>query len=171
MRKGFTLVEILVVIAVLAAALVALAPVFRTLISDIPRSYRVSQANTSMADMLEQMGRDIDAAKRLPESFGGLARDDRTLLIELTDGVICYQLEEDKVVRRMATDGRQGEGEDATVWLAPKGRIAWQVWQKEGKDYAVEVQSHIDYAAGGRIEKRMANSHVYFLGVFREVSR
>ena len=69
MRKGFSLVELLVAMVILSFVSVVLAGLFTTIISDIPRSYRVVQVNTSLLSMLKQMRSDIDAAKGLPESF------------------------------------------------------------------------------------------------------
>ena len=80
MRKGFALMEMLAVLIILPFILIVLAGLFTTLISDIPRSYRVIQANTSLLSMLRQMQRDIDAAKQLPESFAEYATDDELLL-------------------------------------------------------------------------------------------
>ena len=81
MRKAFSLVELLIVLAVLTSVSAALAPAFTTLLGDIPRSYRVAQENTRLLGMLEQMHKDIDTARQLPESFGGYVTDDKLLLI------------------------------------------------------------------------------------------
>ncbi|GAH13473.1 unnamed protein product, partial [marine sediment metagenome] len=62
------------------------------------KSYRVVQENTSLLNMLGQMHRDVDGAKGLPESFAGHTTDEELLLIELPDGMICYQLKNDEVI-------------------------------------------------------------------------
>ena len=98
MRKGFTLVELLVVIIVLPFVMLVLDGLFSTLIGDIPRSYRVMQENTSLLSMLEQMQQDIDKAKGLPESFDEYTTSNKLLLIELTEGMICYQLKDGKIL-------------------------------------------------------------------------
>ena len=171
MRKGFSLIEVLVIIAILPIVWVALDGLFRTLISDIPRSYRVVQANTSLLSMLNQLHKDVDTAKQLPESFGQHTTDDGLLLIELIDGVICYQLRDGEVVRCRLTDAQQGIGEDTKVWSVPHGKIEWQVWRKNSGGYAVEVKTHIEHKIRGHWQKKMANSHLYFVGAFREVSK
>lgn len=169
MRKGFSLVELLVVMVVLSFVLIVLAGLFTTIISDIPRSYRVIQANTSLLSMLEQMHDDIDAAKRLPESFAGHTTNDELLLIELTDAMICYQLKDGEVRRRKLTNAQQGGSEDTTVWSVPHAKVEWQVWRKDDGGYAVEVKTHIEHKIRGHLERKMANSHLYFVGAFREV--
>ena len=169
MRKGFSLVEMLVVMVILPLVYLLLAGLFTTIIGDIPRSFRVVQANTSLLSMLEQMHNDIDAAKGLPESFAEYTTNDEMLLIELADAMICYQLKDGEVLRRKLTNTQQGSGEDRTVWSVPHAKVEWQVWRKNDGDYAVEVKTHIEHKVRGHWEKKMANSHLYFVGAFREV--
>ena len=169
MRKGFTLVEMLVVIIVLPFVMLVLDGLFSTLIRDIPRSYRVMQENTSLLSMLEQMQQDIDKAKGLPESFDEYTTSNKLLLIELAEGMICYQLKDDKArtVRRSSLASRvTGDESRITVWSIPHAKVEWQVWRKDGGGYAVEVKTHIEHKVQGHWEKKMANSHLYFVGAF-----
>ena len=166
MRKGFTLVELLVVIIVLPFVMLVLDGLFSTLIGDIPRSYRVVQENTSLLSMLEQMQQDIDKAKGLPESFDEYTTSNKLLLIELTEGMICYQLKDNKVLRRKLADNQRKNALEKTVWSVPHAKVEWQVWRKDRGGYAVEVQTHIEHKIQGRWEKKMANSHLYFVSTY-----
>jgi prepilin-type N-terminal cleavage/methylation domain-containing protein len=180
MRKGFTLVEVLIVVIVLPFMMLVLDDFFRTLIKDIPRSYQVVQENASLLSMLEQMQKDIDRAKGLPESFDEYISGDKLLLIELAEGMICYQLKDKKVLRRKLTDNQQSppaagiiqnpallSALGQTVWSVPNAKVEWQVWRKDGDGYAVEVKTHIEHKIrGDHWEKKMANSHLYFVGAF-----
>jgi len=169
MRKGFTLVEILVVIIVLPFVMLVFDGLFSTLIRDIPRSYRVVQENTSLLSMLEQMQQDIDKAKGLPESFDEYTTSNKLLLIELAEGMICYQLKDDKArtVRRSSLASRvTGDESRITVWSIPHAKVEWQVWRKDGGGYAVEVKTHIKHNVQGHWQKKMVNSHLYFVGAF-----
>jgi len=166
MRKGFTLVELLVVIIVLPFVMLVLDGLFSTLIRDIPRSYRVVQENTSLLSMLEQMQQDIYKAKGLPESFDEYTTSNILLLIELAEGMICYQLKGEKVLRRKLTDNQQNNALEKTVWSVPHAKVEWQVWRKNRSGYAVEVKTHIEHKVQGHWEKKMANSHLYFVGAF-----
>ncbi len=169
MRKGFTLVEMLVVIIVLPFVILVLDGLFSTLIRDIPRSYRVMQENTSLLSMLEQMQQDIDKAKGLPESFDEYTTSNKLLLIELAEGMICYQLKDDKArtVRRSSLASRvTGDESRITVWSMPHAKVEWQVWRKDGGGYAVEVKTHIEHKIQGHWQKKMVNSHLYFVGAF-----
>lgn len=169
MRKGFSLLELLAVLVIFASVSFALAPVFTTVCSDIPRSYRVAQENTSLLNMLGRMQKDIDTAKQLPDSFAGHTTDDKLLLIESADGCICYQLIDGKVLRSRLTNAEQDTGKDTMVWSVPHAKVEWQVWRKNREGYAVEVKTHIDHDVRGHPQKKMANSHLYFMGAFREV--
>lgn len=166
MRKGFTLAEMVALIVVFTFISLALAPIFATLITDIPGSYRVFQENTSVLNMLKQMRSDIDAAEQLPQSFAGLRTDDELLLIKSADGCIWYQLEEGKVLRGRLTETGRDIGEDKVAWSVPKAKVEWQVWRKNGAAYAVEVRTHIKHNYRGWQQKKMANSHVYFVRAF-----
>ena len=175
MRKGFTLVEMLVVIIVLPFVMLVLDGLFSTLIRDIPRSYRVMQENTSLLSMLEQMQQDIGRAKGLPESFDEYTTSNKLLLIELAEGMICYQLKDDKVLRLRTRDEGRGTRDASIVnrlssvsqsWSMPHAKVEWQVWRKDGGGYAVEVKTHIEHKVQGHWEKKMANSHLYFVGAF-----
>jgi len=180
MRKGFTLIEVLVVVIVLPFMMLVLNDLFRTLIKDIPRSYQVVQENASLLSMLEQMQKDIDKAKGLPESFDEYTTGDKLLLIELAEGMICYQLKDEKVLRHKLTDNQQSNSLGQTVWSVPHAKVEWQVWRKDrggsptaGFDRnpallgAVEVKTHIEHKIRGEHwEKKMANSHLYFVGAF-----
>jgi type II secretory pathway component PulJ len=168
MRKGILLAEVLILLAVFTSVLVVFAPVFSTLFNHIPRSYRVAQENTQLLDMLGRMRRDIEAAWQLPESFGEYRRDEKSLLIESAEGLIHYQWHDGKVLRYRLTGTQQERSKKPMVWSVPNVRIEWAVWKKDGEGYAVEIQSHIHYPVGRRSEKKLENSHVYFIGVFRE---
>ena len=174
MRKGFSLIEILVVLVLFSAVSVVMAQVFATLVSDIPRSYRVVQTNTNVLGMLSQMQKDIDAAKGLPGSFAGHTTSDEVLFIELADGMVCYQLKDGQVLRHEVSrqmQYQQGSYEDTRDWLVPNAKVQWQVWKKDDKGYAVEVKTHVEHNVRGRWQKKMANSHLYFVGAFREANK
>jgi len=164
MRKGYLLLEVVALLAVVAALSIPLARLSTMTIRDIPQFYRVIQVNTSVLNMLKHLHKDINAAVQLPESFAEYTTDDKVLLIELADGVVCYQLEDDKVLRRRLTN----DEEDTTVWPVPSAKIKWQLWRKDNKGYAVEIRSYIELKRSGRPEKKMANSHLYFVGAYQE---
>jgi len=164
MRKGMTLVEVLIVMVVLPFAAAAFDVLFRSTLSDIPRSTRLVQENTSLLNMLEQMRQDIAAAKAMPESSGQYTAGEGLLLIEIADAVLGYQLKDGKVLRYRLTGRQEEQEENARVWSLPNSQVQWRTWRKDGRGYAVEVRTSIRYKLRSKYQQRMANSHLYFLG-------
>lgn len=168
MHKGFTLVEILVVIILLPFIFLLLDGLFVTLLGGIPKSYTIAQENITLQNMLEQMQQDVDRARGLPESFAdGKKVNEKQFFIELPESTICYQQKDGQIIRSTLTGNEQGYISDERTWHLPHTKLQWHVWKKNGRGYAVEVKTHIEYKTQGRWKKTMANSHLYFGGVSR----
>ncbi|MHC4322448.1 MAG: hypothetical protein ACYST3_09265 [Planctomycetota bacterium] len=166
MRKGFTILKVLTVVIVLPFIFIVLDGLFRTLIKDIPRSYQVVQANTSLLSMLKEMQQDIDKAKELPETYNEYTAGDKMLLIDMPEGMISYQFKDDKVLKYNLTDNQPNNTVEQKVWSVPNAKVKWKVWRKEDRSgYAAEIQTYIEYRIRGKhLENKMANSHLYFVG-------
>ncbi len=167
MRKGFTLTELMVVIIILPFVLFLLDGLFGTLLTEIPRSCRIAQQGSMLLGLLEQIHHDVGEAKALPAEFGGRTADDKLLLVELPEGVIGYQIEKGRVTRSKLTSAPSGDLEQERTWAVPDGRIEWQVWQKDGQRYAVEVKTHVEFKFHGRLEKKMARANLFYGGALR----
>ena len=168
MRKGYTLVELLVAMVLVSTVSIVLSRLFTTIISDIPRLYGIVQENTSVLNMLELMRKDIEGAKGLPESFGEYTTDKNMLLIELPSSIVCYQLKDGRVLRRRLPAAQKDDEKNAQVWPVPNAKIEWRVRRSEWGG-SVEVKTCIEYDFRGRSEEKMSNSHLFFAGAFREV--
>jgi prepilin-type N-terminal cleavage/methylation domain-containing protein len=164
MHKGFTLVELLVVVVVLPFVFLLFDGLFKTLVGEIPLSVRLIQENTSLLSMLGQIQQDIDEAKGLPKSFADQTANDQLLLIEVAEGVISYQLKDDEVVRHKLTDTPQSKAEEPRVWSIPHASVEWKVWTRNGQGYAVETNTHLEYGRRGQWKQKMARSYLYFAG-------
>lgn len=165
--RGFSLIEVVAVLAIVIVLSIPLATLSTTTILDIPQFYRAVQTNTTMLNMLGRLHKDINAAVQLPESFAEYTAGDKVLLIKLTDGLVCYQLENKKVIRRNLTSNE----EDTTIWPVPNAIIDWRVWRNNGNGYAVEIQTCIERQRSGALEKKMENSHLYFVGAYQETEK
>ena len=168
MRRGFSLVELLVILAVLATVSVPVALLTTTTVGDIPRAYQMSQVNSSMLNAIRQIRKDINNARGLPSSFGKYTSNENTLLIELPNSVICYELADDVIQRCRLTDVKEERPEDTIKWPIRNGKVNWRVRQKDGIGYAVEIETYIEQKNGKRLNKKMANSHLYFAGAYRK---
>jgi type II secretory pathway pseudopilin PulG len=176
MRKAFTLVEVLVVLVTLPFVLLVISGVYATFIRDIPRATRVLQVNTTVLDLLRQIRRDVEGAVALPQQLGEQRASARTLLIEQPGRVIRYQMEEGRVTRTPfvvtpsgvssnALTGTlpTGSPTESRLWRVPDAMITWQLWEQDGRAYAVEIHSHIPQRSSGRVREKLANTQVFFL--------
>lgn len=166
MRKAFTLVEMIVVIAVLPVATLALSWVFATFVRDVPRMVRVVERNATVLDLVRQMREDLDRAVALPDTFGACHRDWSTLLVERVDGAICYEFREGQAVRSWLGRTEVAEEAQPRRWVFPDAEVVWSCWQQDGVAYAVEIRSHVNQKVGSKMKARLANSYVLFVGGF-----
>jgi len=165
MRKGFSLVELLIVIVVLPFVFLLFDGLFKTLASEIPWSLRIANEHKTLLHMLAKMQEDIDHAKGLPQSYAGHIPNDRQVLIELPEGVFSYQLKDGQVLRQKLTDSGQSGAENPIVWSLPHASVRWKVWTKNGRGYAVEANTHIEHKRRAEWKKKMAHSNLFFTGV------
>jgi prepilin-type N-terminal cleavage/methylation domain-containing protein len=163
MRKGFTFVEVLLVVVILPIAFLVLAGMYNTFFLEIPHSYKVIQEETTLLNLLEQFQQDIDAAVKLPESFAGNKTGGNLLLIEQPAGVICYQIGDGRVLRYQLSETEKAKDENEEYWSLPKTNIRWELWSQNDRHYAVEVTTFIEYNVHGRFERKLANSHLYYI--------
>lgn len=164
MRKGFSLIEIVVIIAILPFILIVIDGLLASILSDVPRSWKTIQSNSVMLHMLEQIQQDIDAAENLPETIDGFTAGDELLLIQQADKVIHYQLKDDRVFRYGFAQNRQIP-EDSRSWSLPKTKITWQVHRQNGQSHALEIQHRIEYTLRGHLIKKMENSNLFYVGI------
>ena len=164
MRKGFSLIELLVIIAILPFILVVIDGLFSSMLSDVPRSWNTIQNNSVLLHMLRQMEQDIDKAENLPQSIDGYTAGNELLLIRQADKVIHYQLKDDRVFR-YGFAGTQEIADQTRSWLLPKTKIQWQVHRQNGKGYAVEIRHNIEYIHHGHTIRKMENAHLFYPGI------
>jgi len=168
MRKGYSIIQLLVIISVFSLLAAPLARLSTATLRDIPRFYRMIEANTSMLSALKQIRRDVNAAKGFGRTFNDYIANNETLLIEAANNVICYQFKDGELLRRKFATSGTGIGEEIKRWSIRHGKIEWQLWQEDGRDYAVEIKSCIEREIAGRMDRKMANSYVYFAGIYQE---
>ena len=164
MRKGFTFYELILIIVILPFVFLLFDGLFKAFVSEIPMSVRLVQENTSLLTVLTQIRNDTDEAKFLPKSFAGQTAGDHILLIEQSDGVICYKLKDGRVTRQKLSNEQKDKAEEPRVWSVPHAKIEWKVWEKNGLGYAVQTDIHLEYGRRGQWVKKLAHSHLYFLG-------
>lgn len=164
MRKGYTFVEIMLLIVITPFVFLFFDGLFKTFVAEIPWSLRIANEHTSLLNMAERMQKDIDEAKSLPQSYAGHTSNDKQVLIELPEGVICYKFEDSQGIRQKLTNTGQSDAEQPIVWLLPHASIKWKLWTRDGQGYAVETSTYIEHKRRGQWKKKMANTYLYFTG-------
>jgi len=166
MRKAYSTIELLVVMVVFSMLSIPLARLSIITLRDIPESYRMIESNTSVLNVLKYIQKDVNSAKAFPKSFKTFSANEQSLLIELAEAVICYQFEEDRILRRTIANNQKGD--EVISWPVPKAKIEWKLLEKNGIGVAVEVKTYIERIRNYKLEKKMANSHLYFAGIYAE---
>ena len=160
MKKGFSLIEVLVVVVILPFVAIALSRFFATFIRDIPRMTRVVEQNTTVLDLLGQLRQDMDAATALPDAVGTETSDSDTLLIQRPQDVICYQLQPGRVDRTILAPDAQ----DRRTWTFPDAVVEWTPWRQAETSYALELRTRVRQRIGTKLKDKMVNAHVLFVG-------
>ena len=166
MRKGFSIIELIVIIGVFPLLLITADKLFKSLASNIPRSCRVPQENQLVLNILDRLQQDIDQAKGLPDSAGEYTAGDRLLLIGQADDVICYKIEDRQIVRSRLKDIDSEDAKGRTVWPLLNAEIQWRLYKEDNINAAVEIKTHINLKDNNRTQKKLANSYLFFVGAF-----
>lgn len=168
MRKGIMLMEVLVVIAVIALVSIPFATLSVITLRDIPRYYRMISANTSMLNLVERIRDDVNSAKRFPESFNDFTAGTDTLLIEQADQTICYKVKDNLILRKKFRNNAAEDETDSASWEIPHGKLIWRIQNENDKFHSLELETYIEIKTGRIIEKKLANSYLFFAGAYKE---
>ncbi len=162
-RRAMTLIELLVMLALLVVILGLFTKSFNILMGGVPRAHRDFQANTSVQDMIRRLRKDVESGRRLLQYAGDERVGGDLLLIASGEDVISYEFDRDRVVRTLAVDDPNMPGE--SIWSVPHARIDWDVWRRNDAGYALEVRTAIERTVLGRPEIKLRNSHLFFAGI------
>jgi prepilin-type N-terminal cleavage/methylation domain-containing protein len=158
MRKGYSLMEVLVTITILLMVMATLDRFFRVIVFDMPRDSRLVQENVVLLNAVKNIRSDV--AKALALSQGPAdANEPSWLVIQSADGEVRYKFENGVLVRK------ENAAADETTWSLPHGKIEMRVLSDKYKTGAVEVETGLEYWDNGKPRKRVANSYVFFAGL------
>jgi prepilin-type N-terminal cleavage/methylation domain-containing protein len=169
MRKGYALVEMLVVLAVFAMIATGLERFFRTFTYDLPKDYRLIQENCSLNNAVSHIRADVASAKALSQVSGD-SNEPNMLFVKMPNGVVSYKFSNGRIIRDFVGSTKDAAAGDM-VWPVPHGRIEWQVWSKGKTVYAVEVGTCIEDKSFGHTQKKMTNSNLFFVGALWEADQ
>ncbi len=169
MRRGMTLVELVVTIPMITAVSVVMAAFFPGVLRDTPRIQRATHVHRGLTHVLRTIQTDMDAAVALPESSGEQAAGDSVLLIRLPDGVVSYEVSGERIVRKELSSGAEGRGMQTRNWSLPHAKMKFQLWRRDGQVHAVAVYTAVGLRTRGRDEDKLANTRVYFLAALPSI--
>ena len=111
MRKGYLLVEILVVLAVMAMVGGIFDRFLVTFAFDLPRDSRLIQENITLCNAVSHIRTDVASAKTLSQ-IGVNSNEPNTLLVELPNGIVSYKFSNGRILRsfigrRQGCDSRE----------------------------------------------------------------
>jgi hypothetical protein len=159
----------------MVAVSLVLDSMFKTLMADIPRMHRMVEENSYVQNILVQLQHDVDVARSLQQNQDFADPNLivlQPIVIELTDRTVRYELEAEGIVKRtlepllpVPSDPTEPDP-NLRRWPINRAVVHWRVWIKDGSGYAVEVQTHEEFNAGGIKKRILANSQVFFLGAF-----
>ena len=172
MRKGYLLVELLCVIAMMATFCLFLNKFFRTIAGDVPRMHYVIEENSFMQDLLDQLQHDVDVGRSLQQEPAGadpnyVGRE--PIIIELPDSTVRYQQKDDIIERRiikppLPVPADPNQPDPAVItWPLHRAKIRWRLWSRDGEAYALEIKTHVEYDVGYATKDLLANARVFFL--------
>ena len=162
-RGGWTLIEIVTVVGVLAVVVGITAPIFKVLLTELPEARQAVEVNRGVRLVLWRLRDDLDAGRSLPAAAGEVKSGPRRLLIETPEGVVCYEQAPGTVTRRTLA-AAEAEQASPVVWRVPGAEIDWQARRAGGRAVGVEVRTCVVQRVGGRVLRKLANAHVLFLG-------
>jgi prepilin-type N-terminal cleavage/methylation domain-containing protein len=169
MKKAFTLIELVVVLAITPVLLLALGRIMTAFMGDLPKGTEVVHEQTTVLDLIHAIHEDVDRAVALPDSLGERRSDDRTLLIALPAGAVAYERTDGRVSRTILNrDGREDPNSQRR-WLVPHTVIDWHLWQQAQAAYAVEVHTYVNQIVDGHPQKKLAQTRVYLLNALGKV--
>lgn len=168
-RRGMTLVELLASLPLIAAVLVLVSALFPALMRDVPAIQRVVETHSGVGHVLKAIRRDVDQAVALPAAAAGKSAGDSTLLIELPDAMVCYQVDQGEITRREIQAGRDKPGPVTNSWSLPGVKISFQLWRGDGRVLAVQIRTAVEHTAKGKVSEKLANTHLLFVGVLQPV--
>jgi type II secretory pathway component PulJ len=160
-RKGYTIVEMLVVIGTFFFLSVPIASLHIITLRDIPRAYNMIQTNTTILNALKYIKKDVNTATGFPSSCDQYQLNDQTLLIQTNQDVIVYQFKEDQIIRLKCDNDPVKSPKDTIIWPTPKAKIQWHL-RNQNNLHALEIKTHIEHKSGRAIDKKMKNSYLFF---------
>ena len=147
---GYALTEILVIIAALVVLMTLIARPFRIMMSEIPRSAKIYQTQTTTTKVMKQLKDDIEKSRRIVDL------QDNLLTLEHQDGRIRYTFSDGQISRQTSDNNPE------STWILPHVKVDTQLWKNNDTPYAIQITTWNQQTVLGRQQIRLKQSFMYF---------
>jgi prepilin-type N-terminal cleavage/methylation domain-containing protein len=157
-RSGFTLLELMVVLPVMAAAALIFRQLLTQMVRDVPRQADVASTSGDIQTILARMQRDFDAAGSLPPSLDGQGADETRFWLTTDGRVLRWQVKDGQLSRDEYAAGADRKHLHQTQWPLRQAKLRFERLPDGG---AVAVHSAVTYRSMGRAMDKLVNAHVF----------
>ena len=164
MRKGYIVIEMVIVIAITVTLMAPIYRLFRVILYKLPKDSRLVQENVVLLDAVRHIRCDVASAKSVSQKTDDSS--ETSLVIQQADGVIYYKLQQGRIIRQKQ-DGVPAE----IIWSIPHGKVETRVRSENQRSYAVELITFIEDTDLGHTGKKMANNYLFFTGMPSEAAK
>ncbi|MCH8193715.1 MAG: prepilin-type N-terminal cleavage/methylation domain-containing protein [Planctomycetes bacterium] len=162
MRKGFSLIELLIVMMTVPVVMLVVYRVFHEMAIDIPRGVALLSQHGRLLGVVETLHDDIDRATALSLEDSPQTEGAPVLLIEQPGRQVRYALLEEGIRRESGGDKLDPNVPAEREWILPQANIAWHLWRQDDAVVALRVDTSMTH---GRHKKRkFQNTHLFFIG-------
>ena len=158
MRKGFTLLELLLAVVIMGIAGTISVGVLATVMRDIPAEKTAIEEHATLGAMVRQMRKDVAA------SADAAVLTDPPGIVLTTGGAKVRYVGRDGQVERTEEVAGGSAGAKPMIWLAPHGVVHWSVRRLGDRGIAVEVRTEVTPAVPPRGRRTLTNAHLLVLG-------
>ena len=158
MPKGFTLLELLMAVVIMAIAGTIAAGAFATVMRDIPAEKAAIDEHVTLGAMVRRMRKDVAA------STDAAALTDPPGIVLTTGGAKVRYVGRTGQVERTEEVAGKSDGPKPMIWLIPHGQVQWSVRKLEDGHTVVEVRTEVTPASPARGAQTLTNAHLLVLG-------
>ena len=149
-KRGYTLIEMLIISAVLVVFIALSVRPVRIIAAEIPQSSKTFQHWITTTKAMKQLKADVEQSGRIIDLNDGI------LTLEHKDSQIVYTFSDEKISREVLPD------KSKSSWGVPHVKINMQLWENDNGPYAVEITTWNQKIVSGRQQRRLRQSFVYF---------
>ena len=153
MKRGSSLFEMLIAVAILSPLLALSASLDYTALRELPRAAALTQTSVQVQNMLHALRQDV-------ESADSLRLNGEVVELQGKAGWTTYSRKGNQFSRTFQP--RQGKP-DVRAWALADADIQWKTWDAKGRNYAMEVRTAMIAQEHGQSRRKLANSQVFFL--------